>query len=171
MLPARRHKNSTRPKERKPQDQRSRCRTGSDAPSKRCGWCKRPFSKSPKISWAQWDAQAFCSRSCSQHMPTEDRLMARIARVDGGCWEWTGPKDKDGYGTIALVTEGMRRTYRTHRVAYQIWRGPVPDQAVVMHACDNPRCINPDHLRVGTHADNMADKMSRGRHRNQYGAC
>jgi HNH endonuclease len=74
------------------------------------------------------------------------------------CIEWTGTRFQSGYGRV-----GGRRA---HRVAYERAHGPVPDGMLVLHTCDNPPCVNPDHLYAGTHADNMRDRMVRSR-----GAC
>jgi len=75
-----------------------------------------------------------------------------------GCIEWTGSCDCDGYGQTS-----KDRNYRTHRLAYEIYVGPIPEGKLVCHHCDNPSCINTDHLYLGTHKDNVRDKMERGR--------
>ncbi len=89
------------------------------------------------------------------------RFGARVGTsIDpGGCRPWTGGADKDGYG---LVTIGGVR-YRTHRVAWEIANGSIPDGLLVLHKCDNPPCCNTDHHFLGTHVDNMADKVAKGR--------
>jgi hypothetical protein len=78
----------------------------------------------------------------------------------GECWEWQGARDRDGYG---LVWYGGRMA-RTHRVAYQLERGEIPPGKIIRHRCDFPPCFRPAHLRLGTPADNMADREARGRH-------
>lgn len=82
-----------------------------------------------------------------------------VARRDDGCWVWLGAKDRDGYGRV--MVDG--RTMGAHRIAYEESHGPVPDGLVVMHSCDNPSCVNPDHLRVGTQAENIQDRDAKGR--------
>lgn len=76
-----------------------------------------------------------------------------------GCWEWDGYRNPNGYGEIKL----MYRATRCSRTAYETWVGPIPDGYVVRHKCDNPPCINPDHLEVGTARDNTQDMIRRGR--------
>lgn len=75
------------------------------------------------------------------------------------CIEYPGYKDRDGYCQVRR--DGHR--YGAHRWYYIVTYGPVPKEMVVRHKCDNPPCCNPLHLELGTHADNMADKMRRNR--------
>lgn len=84
-----------------------------------------------------------------------------------GCWNWTACKDKNGYGHIALGGKHGGHVL-AHRVSYEANVGPIPDGMMVLHSCDNPACVNPAHLRVGTQFDNMADMAARGRG-NQWG--
>ena len=79
------------------------------------------------------------------------------------CWLWTG-KTMGGRGDMkyGYFTDG-RWTYYTHRFAYSVGRGPIPNRAIVMHACDEPLCCNPQHLKLGTQKDNVADMMAKGR--------
>lgn len=87
------------------------------------------------------------------------RFNARVQR--GGpddCWPWTGCKI-DGYGYFRLACGVQRRAHRLALAAVH----PVPDSLQVLHSCDRPLCCNPRHLRLGTNADNMRDKMVRGR--------
>jgi hypothetical protein len=79
-------------------------------------------------------------------------------RSNNLCWLWTGSTAK-GYGQIKVG----KNVLRVHRVVHEWANGPVPDDMTVMHTCDTPRCCNPAHLKVGTHADNMADKAAKGR--------
>jgi hypothetical protein len=79
-----------------------------------------------------------------------------------GCWEWPGDRHARGYGVIGhgYVT---RTRLLAHRVSYEIFHGPISDNLVVRHRCDNPPCVHPDHLEVGTQADNLRDMRERGR--------
>lgn len=92
--------------------------------------------------------------------PAEDRLWGRLDRLESGCWEWTGSRNEDGYGVIQIAGSPTK----AHRAAWVLsGRGPIPDGLLVMHACDNPPCCNPAHLRLGTVAENNADRHSKGR--------
>lgn len=96
-------------------------------------------------------------------IPITEQEIARFwARVDVGdpnvCWPWTGSRSR-GYGLVQLAGG----TRPAHRVAFAIARADVPRGILVCHSCDNPPCCNPDHLWTGTHADNTADMMAKGR--------
>lgn len=84
-------------------------------------------------------------------------------RVDttGECWPWTGARQGTGYGRVAL---GGHRVAHAHRVSWVLTFGPIPSDSFVCHRCDNPPCVRPSHLFLGTHLDNIADMMSKGRH-------
>ena len=93
-----------------------------------------------------------------------DRLVARLQFPESGCWEWTGTKTRGGYGLIS----DKRRKKLTHRVYYEFYTGePIPQGKILMHLCDNPPCVNPEHLAVGTQRDNVNDMYAKGR---RYGA-
>lgn len=78
------------------------------------------------------------------------------------CWEWNGWRTADGYGQ--RIRHGRRQ--RLHRVAYEWANGPIPSGLFVLHSCDNPPCVNPRHLRVGTNQENIRESVEKGRHIN-----
>lgn len=93
------------------------------------------------------------------HRQSLEEKLARHRVVRDGCWGWSASKSIYGYGWIRHGS----KTMLAHRAAYEVANGQIPDGMVVRHACDNPECTNPAHLLLGTHADNVADKMARGR--------
>lgn len=85
------------------------------------------------------------------------RFFSRVT-ISSHCWIWDGSVDADGYG----VFWANGKNARAHRYSYELHKGPIGD-SVVMHSCDNPRCVRPEHLSLGTHADNVADRVAKGR--------
>ena len=95
----------------------------------------------------KWELEAF------------NRLFDRTVILDNGCFEFTGGKDKNGYGKFTVL--GI--THRAHRIAFMLCVDDIPDGASVLHSCDNPSCINPNHLFLGTHQNNVDDMMAKRR--------
>jgi hypothetical protein len=89
-----------------------------------------------------------------------DRFFARIKKSQNGCWEWSGVRWKNGYGRI--MVNGKRR--KAHRVSFLIHNGFLTKKQLVCHTCDNPCCVNPEHLFLGSVKDNSDDKISKMRH-------
>jgi hypothetical protein len=79
---------------------------------------------------------------------------------DHECWNWTGAKLKTRYGVLTH----KRKQYKAHRAMYTLTKGEIPNGMFVCHSCDNPSCVNPKHLWLGTPLDNMLDKVAKNRH-------
>lgn len=82
------------------------------------------------------------------------------------CWPWTAGVTEKGYGHVRY----QKRNWKASRLAYVLTNGPISPKVQVRHRCDNPPCCNPAHLLAGTHADNMADMVARGRHATRRGS-
>jgi hypothetical protein len=92
--------------------------------------------------------------------PVAERLIKKISIDQAtGCWNWTGAKFRNGYGAIQV--NGFCK--KAHRVSYSTFVGEIPDGFYVCHSCDNPPCVNPSHLFVGTAKDNAIDMQAKGR--------
>lgn len=91
---------------------------------------------------------------------TAESLLEASVSTSRGCQEWTRYRDRDGYGRIRFRGKS---SCAVTRALWELTHGPIPDGMVVMHACDNPPCINPEHLLLGTPQDNVADKIKKGR--------
>lgn len=97
------------------------------------------------------------STTCTYEM----RFWGKVNKTDG-CWLWTGFLNHDGYGRVG-PRPGIDNGGRAHRRAWELTKGPIPKGAEVMHICDTPACVRPDHLRLGSHGENMADMRAKGR--------
>lgn len=107
----------------------------------KCAYCDKDFI--PNSSCKE------CSVKC--------RILKRVSNVND-CWEWQGKITKCGYGEITI-----NQKYRlVHRLSYEVFRGKIPEGLLVCHSCDNKKCINPDHLWVGTCKENIQDAKNKG---------
>jgi hypothetical protein len=100
------------------------------------------------------------ARGKSHKKPFEQRFFKYFVRgAPDECWNWTGAKREFGYGQIRRGEKSVR----AHRASYEMFVGEIPDGLYVLHHCDNPACVNPAHLFLGTHQDNMNDMCDKGR--------
>lgn len=136
-----------------------------------CLHCEGPFSAPPCI--VARGGGIFCSQACHyayRRKPEQiaERFWARVNKNGpipahrpelGPCWVWTASKYKNGYGRFQF----HNRVVGTHRVAWILTHGPLSDGYETCHHCDNPACVRPDHLFVGTSSDNAQDRERKGR--------
>lgn len=129
-----------------------------------CQQCGAAFSLLPSVAAIEGHGQ-FCSIPCYAKARKRDEVARFWSKVDksGPCWLWTASTTY-GYGSFRI----NKRTALAHRYSYQLANGDIPDGMNVLHDCDNPACVNPAHLRLGTKADNTYDMMDKSR---QQGCC
>ncbi len=129
-----------------------------------CEACQAVFSV--RASDAKRGQGRFCSRDCYRQgaaLPLIDRFFRYVgSKTPTGCILWTGCTNKRGYGVIGSGPPRHKMIVAS-RISYELFVGPIPETLFVLHRCDNPPCINPVHLLVGTHADNLADMAAKGR--------
>lgn len=98
---------------------------------------------------------------------TINRFWSKVEKKEGdSCWEWIGCKDAHGYGEFP--TKFRKKHTRGHQMSWIIHFGEIPDGLGVLHRCDNPSCVNPKHLFLGTQADNNRDMNEKGRRRSRF---
>lgn len=100
--------------------------------------------------------------------PARERFWDKVSKSDG-CWEWMGYLNPKGYGVLAGDRKGRnapkKMYYLAHRLSWEIANGAIPDGKCICHHCDNRKCVRPEHLFLGTRADNTLDMIAKGRHR------
>ncbi len=121
-----------------------------ETPPNICGRCKRVLPY-------HFEAHNLDNVCTLKNNAIKKYFLSKVAKTNC-CWEWVGAKDKKGYGKFA--SKGL--SPRAHRAAFEIFVQPIPNGLQVLHKCDNTSCVNPNHLYMGTHADNMRDKKERG---------
>lgn len=98
-----------------------------------------------------------------------ERLWRNVQRDDvTGCIEWQGAISTNGYGQLFSRINGELKSFRAHRIAWLDTHGPVPDGLILRHRCDNPICVNPEHLQLGTSRDNARDREERDRNPSRW---
>lgn len=92
---------------------------------------------------------------------TRSRFFSKVSKGEpGGCWHWNAARMQSGYGNFGIDNY----VHKAHRVSYALHNGSIPEGLMVLHKCDNPRCVNPEHLYAGTAKQNSQDAVRRGRH-------
>jgi hypothetical protein len=90
-------------------------------------------------------------------------LLRRYVVAESGCWEWTGTRNRQGYGVVGIAVNKRPTGFPAPRLQWMHCHGEIPEGQVIMHTCDNPPCVNPDHLRLGSQSDNLKDAVAKGR--------
>lgn len=100
--------------------------------------------------------------------PVEDRFLGKVNKdTESGCWSFTGAIERSGYGRFKL----NGKMILAHRLSYELHNGPITEGMVVMHSCDNRKCVNPLHLSVGTQLDNVQDMIKKNRDNKAKGSA
>lgn len=95
------------------------------------------------------------------------RLLSKCEVAESGCWVWMGSRNTLGYANTVLKNQ----RWMAHRLAWVLAKGRIPTGKFICHKCDNPSCINPEHLFVGDHTENQRDMVAKGRHTKQVAVC
>ena len=90
----------------------------------------------------------------------EERFWAKVEKSDS-CWLWTGAITTTGYGVFQKGRRG-EKLHKAHRFSYEIHHGEIPPRSLVLHSCDNKLCVNPEHLSIGNHSQNIKEAWDRG---------
>lgn len=133
--------------------------TKSSKLSLTCISCRKKYEAWPSAK------RRFCSHVCAtkhQRQKVEERFWLHVQKTES-CWVWTAHRNNNGYGLMRVGYGINRATVSVHRLSWKMHNGEPPPGKCVLHKCDNPPCVNPDHLFLGTHRDNTQDMIRKGR--------
>lgn len=126
---------------------------------KHCAGCGKVFNPKKKTS-------KFCESLCKYHNPPRrlinELFWRRVVKAES-CWIWNSDRLKSGYGILQITKHKKHKKYLAHRLSWKIHNGDIPEGLCVLHKCDVPCCVNPDHLFLGTSTENNADRDRKNR--------
>lgn len=132
---------------------------GCNLPELAAGFCNKHWRRNKKYGSPLWLAMPAAGY---RGLSAPDRFFPRVAK-SAECWNWQSGTDNDGYGLFMGEVLGVTFK-RAHRFSWAYHNNQIiPDSMTVMHSCDNPRCVNPSHLSLGTQCENQKDKWRKGR--------
>jgi hypothetical protein len=118
------------------------------------------------VSYEKFNKGRYCNWQCwinRKHKSALARFWSNVQK-DDGCWLWQAGTSR-GYGFLNILGKNVY----AHRMSYEIHKGEIPTGMCVLHKCDTPACVNPEHLLIGTHQDNMTDRSKKGRTAQNFG--
>lgn len=130
--------------------------------SKICLNCNNTYFKKSNCQKEKWEKSKYCSVSCYKDTSIDNykkKLLSLIKVDKNGCWLYQGLIEFSGYGVLTF----KGKSHKAHRLSYKIFIGEIKSNLFVCHKCDVRACINPDHLFLGTHEDNMQDMVNKNR--------